>query len=80
MHFEITYKTSDALAESNALMDCRKWFGNRLYRNVIEILKGDNGRTPRSLVIFGLSMQGIQGYPAQVMVDKYWSPQMTLDI
>ncbi len=80
MHYEITYKTTDPLAESNALMDCRKWLGNRQYHKVIDILKGDNGRTPRSLVIFGLSMQGIQGYPAQVMVDKYWSPQMTLDI
>ena len=80
MSYEIKYNTTDPLAESNALMDCRKWLGNRQYRKVIDILKGDNGRTPRSLVVFGLSMQGIQGYPAQVMVDKYWSPQMTLDI
>ena len=80
MSYEIKYDTTDPLAESNALMDCRKWLGNRQYRKVIDILKGDNGRTPKRMVIFGLSMQGIQGYPAQVMVDKYWSPQMTLDI
>jgi len=25
-------------------------------------------------------MQGIQGYPAEVMADTYWSPQMVLDL
>jgi len=80
MSYEIKYDTTNPLAESNALMDCRKWLGNRQYHKVIDILKSDNGRTPRSLVVFGLSMQGIQGYPAEVMINKYWSPQMLLDL
>jgi hypothetical protein len=30
------------------------------------------------MITLGLAVQGIQGYPAQVMIDEFWSPQRDL--
>jgi hypothetical protein len=32
------------------------------------------------MVVFALSFQGIQGYPAEAMVNKYWNAQRELSI
>lgn len=61
-----------------ALKDCKQWLGTKQYRKVVRILTTDRGRTPRNFIYLGLAMQGIQGYPAEVMVQEFWSPQRDL--
>ena len=81
MSYEIEYDTTDvAKAEAKAIKDCKQWLGVKQFNKVTKILKEDKGRAPRSIIRAGLSFQGIQGYPAEVMIDKYWSPQMELDL
>lgn len=61
-----------------ALNDCKKWLGTRQYRKMVRLLVADRGRTSRNFVFLSLAMQGIQGYPAEVMVQEFWSPQRDL--
>lgn len=61
-----------------ALKDCKLWLGTKQYHKVIRILTTDRGRTPRNFIYLGLMLQGIQGYPADVMVQEFWSPQRDL--
>jgi len=81
MGYEIQYdRSNEAEAEAKALADIKKWLGTKQFNKVAKILANDHGRATRFMIILGLSMQGIQGYPAEVMADKYWSPQMQLDL
>jgi hypothetical protein len=81
MGYEIRYdRSNEAEAEAKALADIKKWLGTKQFNKVAKILASDHGRATRFMIILGLSMQGIQGYPAEVMADKYWSPQMLLDL
>ena len=80
MSYEIEYsniKSPDTIKK--ALGDCKDWLGKARYKKVCDILKADHGQTPPNLIRVGLMMQGIQGYPAQAMIDTYWSPQRRLD-
>jgi len=81
MGYEIRYDLSnEAAAEAKALKDIKQWLGTKQFNKVAKILANDHGRSSRFMITLGLSMQGIQGYPAEVMADKYWSPQMQLDL
>jgi hypothetical protein len=81
MGYEIKYDTTDrSKAEAKALKDIKQWLGTKQFNKVAKILANDHGRATRFMIILGLSMQGIQGYPAEVMADTYWSPQMVLDL
>jgi chromate transport protein ChrA len=81
MSYEIKYDRKDeAAAQAKAIADVRKWLGTKQFNKVVNILANDHGRATRFMIILGLSMQGIQGYPAEVMADTYWSPQMLLDL
>jgi hypothetical protein len=74
MHYETEYDTSDvSAAQAKAIKDCKDWLGTKQFNKVVKILKEDEGRTSKQLVLFGLSLQGIQGYPANVMVELYHS-------
>ena len=80
MSYEIEYSnTESAETAKKALNDCKDWLGKARYKKVCDILKADHGQTPTHLIRVGLMMQGIQGYPAQAMIDTYWSPQMQLN-
>ena len=80
MSYEIQYSNIEsAETAKKALNDCKDWLGKDRYKKVCDILKADHGQTPTHLIRVGLMMQGIQGYPAQAMIDTYWSPQMQLD-
>ena len=80
MSYEIEYSnTASAETVKKALDDCKDWLGKARYKKVCDILKTDHGQTPPNLIRIGLMMQGIQGYPAQAMIDTYWSPQRRLD-
>ena len=81
MSYEIKYDTSLAeTAEAKAIADCKEWLGSKRFNKVVKLLKDDKGRTSRRMVVFALSFQGIQGYPAEVMVNKYWNNQLELAI
>jgi hypothetical protein len=71
MHYEIDYSSKINAAEA-AEQDCIEWLGKKQFNKVIAILRADEGRSSEHLVVLGLSLQGIQGYPAQVLIDKYW--------
>lgn len=79
-HFTVDYNTIKAGEKrvAKALKDCKDWLGTKQYRKIIQIIKADNGRTSRNLLLFGLAMRGVQGYPAEVMIDEFWSPQRDL--
>ena len=80
MSYEIQYSNIEsAETVKKALKDCKDWLGTARYKKVCDILKTDHGQTQPSLIRIGLMMQGIQGYPAQAMIDTYWSPQRRLD-
>jgi len=79
MRYTIQY--SDLASQETAkkaLADCKQWLGSAQFKNVCAILMADNGRTSASLVRFGLMMQGIEGYPATVLMDTYWTRQRDL--
>ena len=79
MHYEIRYDQQDETAKADtAVSDCKKWLGKKQFAKVVNILEADKGQSSRELVLFCLAMQGIQGYPAEVMADRYWSPQREL--
>jgi hypothetical protein len=81
MGYEIQYNLTDTEdAKAQAIADCRKWLGVRQFNKVVRALKADAGRSSKKLVLFGLSLQGIQGYPALVMADTYWNKQRELDL
>ena len=80
MSYEIQYSNIESEETiKKALKDCKQWLGNAQYKKVCDILKADHGQTSPNLIRMGLMMQGIQGYPAQAMIDTYWSPQMQLN-
>jgi hypothetical protein len=79
MHYEVRYEQQDETAKADAaIADCKQWLGKKQFNKVVRLLKGDKGQSPRHAVLFGLGMQGIQGYPAEVMADRYWTPQREL--
>lgn len=79
MSYEIEYsdcKSPETIQK--ALEDCRDWLGADLYEKISLILIQDKGQTSRNLIRMGLMMQGIQGYPAEAMINTYWNPQREL--
>ncbi len=71
MSYDIHYKGSEAEKETKAIADCKNWLGETQYRKVCKILQQlvEDGASEEQL-LFGLCMQGIQGYPAAVMVQN----------
>jgi hypothetical protein len=79
MGYTIKYDTTDrSTAETKALADVKHWLGTKQFNKVAKILASDHGNTSRFMVTLALSMQGIEGYPAEVMVDTYWTSQRVL--
>jgi len=73
MSYEIDYSgMPDDQKEIKAIKDCMEWLGKEQFAKVVEILIRDEGRSSRNLVRVGLMMQGIQGYPAEAMMNRYW--------
>ena len=77
MHYEINYADK---TQEQAIKDCKQWLGTKQFNKIVKILQADCGNTPRRLVQFGLMIQGIQGYPAEAMINEYWNPQQELDL
>ena len=68
MSYEIRYEGGEAKKEAKAIADCKNWLGEKQYRKICKILQqGVKDGASKELLVFCLSMQGIQGYPAAVM-------------
>jgi hypothetical protein len=73
MRYTIEYDdTSSPETVQKALNDCRQWLGTKQFNKVVRLLKEDQQQSSRYMVTIGLSFQGIEGYPAEVMIDTYW--------
>ena len=73
MHYTIEYDdVTSCDTKQKALDDCRKWLGRRQFNKVVQLLKEDQQQSSRYMVTVGLSFQGIEGYPAEVLIDTYW--------
>ena len=81
MGYTVKYDLTDTeSAEAQAIADCKRWLGDRQFNNVVEALRADAGQCSKECVLFELMLMGIDGYPAQVMTDKYWNKQRELDL
>jgi len=73
MHYYIEYENLESDAtKRKALKDCKDFLGARRFKQVSLILANDHQQTSKELVLFGLGLSGIQGYPAEVMIETYW--------
>jgi hypothetical protein len=73
MHKDIHYDLSNRpMAEYNALKDCMMWLGNKQFNKVAKIYENSEEGLSHSMLVFGLGMQGIQGYPAEVFLKKFY--------
>lgn len=74
-HQEINYKGIEN-AEEKALQDCKEWFGSkyeRVIKSLEDVVKSNefsDKKQMRNRMLFMLSFGGVQGYPAQILVDK----------
>lgn len=69
MSFEIRYEGDTAAKEAKALADCKDWLGEAQYKRVLRVLQqGAAEGVPKGMLVHALALQGIQGYPAWVMV------------
>jgi len=72
--YEIEYTELNSPATiEKAIADCKRWLGNRQFKKVVKLLREDRQQSSRYMVTLGLAFQGIEGYPAEVMIDTYWS-------
>lgn len=73
MHYFIEYENLESdVTKRKALQDCKDFLGARKFKEVSLILANDHRQTSKHIVLFGLSLTGIEGYPAEVMLETYW--------
>jgi hypothetical protein len=81
MGYEIKYDTTDrSKAEAKALADIKGFWGARRYNKFVKAFSIFKGRVSFIELEIALAMNGVEGYPAQVFIDKYYSPQMELEL
>ena len=73
MHTTIDYSKLEEPAKSQkAIQDIIEYVGERRYKAIVKCITGQ----PKRDSINGLSLfQGIQGFPAQVLADRYGAPE-----
>lgn len=66
--------TDEQQAKDKAIQDCKDWLGEENFAKLIEAFKKDIASvpSPRQEIKVGLMMIGIQGYPAEVLIDTYY--------
>jgi hypothetical protein len=72
--YTIKYDTTDEQkAKDKAIQDCKDWLGDKGFNALLKEFERDNagGASPKREIEVALMMIGIQGYPAQVMIDTY---------
>ena len=81
MHYDIEYDLTDKVkSEAKALKDIKSFWGARRYNKFVKAFSIFHGRVSRIELEIAMAINGIEGYPAQVFIDKYYSPQMLLDL
>lgn len=65
------------MAKLDALKDVEEWLGKPMFRKVVKLLKNDY-TTPKHKLSLALMLMGINGYPADVMIDVYAPKQLKL--
>ena len=77
MSYEIEYADIEsAETKQKALSDIKDYWGAKHFKKVTKVLAEDHGRSSRQMINISLMMCGVQGYPAKVLLDTYWTPQM----
>ena len=80
MSSEIEYADLEsAETKQKALSDIKDFWGASHFKKVTEALAEDHGRSSRRMINISLMMCGVQGYPADVLLDTYWTRQMLLE-
>ena len=80
MSYEIAYADIEsAETKQKALSDIKDYWGTKHFKKVTKVLAEDHGRSSRQMIIISLGMCGVQGYPARVLLDTYWTPQMRFE-
>jgi len=72
--YEIKYDTSNVSeAQAKAVQDCKDWLGSKGFDALMKEFERVNGggASPKREIEVALMMIGIQGYPAQVLVEFY---------
>lgn len=79
-HYTRTYKQGSRFEKRDrALLDCKEWLGGKRYRQIRGIIASEfseqaghwtsqNTRQKIRFLVMSLSLSGIQGYPAWVLV------------
>jgi hypothetical protein len=74
MSYEIKYKETDSVeTQDKAIQDCKDWLGEDQFNKVVGILRTRDEKVNQNMMLLALSFQGIQGYPAEVMLERYWA-------
>ena len=78
---EIEYDTTNRPeAEAKALADIKDFWGTRRYNKFDKAFSIFKGRVSRIELEVALAINGVEGYPADVFINKYYSPQMELGL
>ncbi len=76
MHYTVDYSQyPEWQAKVEALKDAQDWLGKARFRKVVKFLKDDYS-SPKRVLYLALAMLGIQGYPAQAMIEVYAPKQL----
>jgi hypothetical protein len=65
------------MAKVDAMKDTQDYLGKPMFRKVVKLLKNDY-RSPKHALLLALMLIGINGYPADVMIDLYAPKQLKL--
>jgi hypothetical protein len=65
------------MAKVDAMKDVQDYLGKPMFRRVVKLLKNDY-RSPKHALSLALMLIGINGYPADVMIDMYAPKQLKL--
>ena len=81
MHYEVDYSNmAPEAAEAKALKDCEMWLGRKAkLRKVIRCLEAFSGTCNIDMAYVTLSFVGIHGFPATVLIERHFTPQMSFD-
>lgn len=72
--------TASEKTENEAVKDVKNYLGTKQFNRIVKLLGGAEGILSRNLARFSLMMCGVQGYPAEVMIKRYWQSQLPLDL
>lgn len=81
MHYNVDYSgMTEEEQVKKALKDIKEWWGTAHYNKCAKALQEDAGKSTRQLLLVGMSLAGVEGFPAHAFIDTYWNPQMELKL